>query len=275
MFHRSLTVFVCCLWLLGCGANIQEPGDLAGETSALTRRPADPSVELLTPFIGLSPGAAAPMSTFGVSIGGFSPGEAVWIRFDGMLVTWLYCDAAGAATGSGWIPPRPRGTYSVEAKGALSGRSVSAPFTVMPGLLLAPNHGTPGTPIAASFSGFAAGEPVTIALDTLAFRMTAGSADSRGSGDASFALPFVSTGWHLLYAQGAWSGALASSYVYSEPPAAVCTNGPAGAPPEAVRSCSLCHVASYACYISGTWTCCDKRTCLEVYGGPGSGCDGR
>ena len=36
----SLSHRVCvCLWLLGCGANIQEPGDLAGETSALTRRP--------------------------------------------------------------------------------------------------------------------------------------------------------------------------------------------------------------------------------------------
>ena len=167
---------------------------------------------------------------------------------------------------------RGRGTYSVEAR-ALSGRSVSAPHRdAWPATRTQPWHSRHAN--RRQLQRFTAGEWVTIALDTLAFRMTAGGADSV-LGDASFCTS-LRVDW-VAFAVCARSLELGHSpaATFIGPPAAVCTNGPAGAP----RSGAI--VQPYA-----TWASCaatsavpgpaDKRTCpRSLRRGPGSGCDGQ
>lgn len=111
-----------------------------------------------------------------VGLTGFAPGELVKISFAGRQVFALPVDATGSLRDAGFAVPASiaNGAYPLEAIGTASGREARTSLTVsaiVPRIAVTPaTQIAPGTPLQVRGSGFAAGEAVTIALNSAAVR---------------------------------------------------------------------------------------------------------
>ena len=114
--------------------------------------------------ITLSPATGFVGGWVTVNATGFAAGETVAAHWGtstaprGSAVT----NASGAASFTTTVPPLPAGVHTVTGKGATSGRTAQASFTVAPNLTLSPTSGPSGTAITVRGYGFDANAGVSI-----------------------------------------------------------------------------------------------------------------
>ncbi len=162
------------------------------------------------PTVVLSPSSGGPGTGVAVSGSGFGASEPITVSFDGTQM------AANASTGTGMLSgiafsvPNPvaAGPHTVTVRGTTSGRSQSAAFSVLEptSLTLAPNPAVPGAAVAATGSGFGAGEAIAVALDGTP--VVTGTATQVGTlSGITLTVPSpIAAGPHTVTARGTTSG---------------------------------------------------------------------
>ncbi len=177
---------------------------LAVSTLMLLALPASALLAASTTVL-ISPNSGPPGSTATVSGSGFTPGATVRVLWDSLSGPQI---GSNTADGSGnlpntsvTIPAATAGSYNVFASDGTN--SASTTFTIPFSLNLNPSSGAPGSSVAVSGSGYAAGEIVSVAWDTLSNQLATATADGHGSFSASLTVPAnAAAGNHVVLAAG-------------------------------------------------------------------------
>jgi hypothetical protein len=196
------------------------------------------------PSIILSPSSGVPGDEVTVYGYNFTHNEYVDIYYDGsrpdLYVNGAYTDSAQADVHGNFevdfkVPPSCKGTHTVLAQEeSNTTRKAERPFTVRPGLTVAPEEGPVGTNVTVTGQGFAKDE------GSIELRYYLGSnytrvgqnieADEYGSWEKSFLAPSSAQGAHRIDAQGETSAASAVRDTTFQVTPAISLAQPSGSP---------------------------------------------
>ncbi len=123
---------------------------------------------------------------------GFEPGSEVAIKYDGRHLVSLVPDSDGNQRCDVRIPPSCLGEHKVVTQPA----SVEQVFTVFPDVALAPSSGPVGSTVTVLATGFHPHQELHVMFDES--EMANMVTDEYGKGEASFAIPTVLGGRHLV-----------------------------------------------------------------------------
>ena len=145
--------------------------------------------------VSLAPAAGTVGTDLSVGVGGFGAGETVNLFWDGATTAWATkaADAAGALSVNATVPYLGAGAHTLHARGASSGTTASATYTVQPALSLSPGGGAAGATATAYASGFAPGQPIALAWNKTATAagvpLCAGTVAANGTFSCPFTVP--------------------------------------------------------------------------------------
>jgi len=188
LLSRVLVIFIICLVAF-----------------ALSAAPAQ--AQCGGPFVELSPDSGLPGTEVILYGYDFADGVLVDIYYDGNLITTDRTDSSGDFILFFTIPEGAKGHYQVLAQGRYS--SVDTYFNVKPGLTITPEAGPVGITVTVKGLGFAKNEESIELMyylngnhETIERNIIA---NSKGSWERSFQVPFSTRGEHEIDAEGAIS----------------------------------------------------------------------
>lgn len=113
----------------------------------------------------LSPTSGIVGADVSIGAGGFSANETVNLTWDGATAPWLAkpANSAGAVSLQATTPYLGAGVHTLTARGATSGITTTATFTIQPSLSLSPSGGAAGASANAYASGYPAGQTIAVA----------------------------------------------------------------------------------------------------------------
>jgi len=152
---------------------------------------------------------------------GFVPGEEVQLAIQNRPVGQAAADNTGAFAGAVvTVPPgEPAGLVAVTGHGTLSGRTASAPITLValnPRLLVSPGRATAGTALTIAGTGYAPGETIALSFGGTALPTAPAVVTTDGQGNffaTATVPPAVVSGRNTIAATGTRSRAAASASV--------------------------------------------------------------
>jgi hypothetical protein len=174
-----------------------------------------PTSTPIIPYTGLSPSNGSYKQTVSATGNGYGASEQVNLYWDSTSSTPIATTTStstGSFAATFRVPASIGGSHTVSAIGQTSGTTTSAPFHVIPKLVLQTAAGPQGSSVGITGYGFAAGDSVTLSWDTTG-GTPLGTAKTNQSGSlpaTAVTIPVAPYGPHIVYAVGA-SGATASS----------------------------------------------------------------
>ena len=127
-----------------------------------------------------------------VNIYNFAPGEGVSIRWNangGQLLAGLDTDGTGAGSATFTPPSALEGTYTLTAKGNLSGVTATTSLAIGPGIAVSPVPDVPGSTITVTGGGFAANEVLNVYFQQPSNGVTKVTTDTQGNFTTPLVLP--------------------------------------------------------------------------------------
>ncbi|HEX8967112.1 MAG TPA: hypothetical protein VF937_04475 [Chloroflexota bacterium] len=203
-------------------ALVMLPSTAAGQTqpqatptatvmAATTTTPAAGATATTTPTpnsLTLSSASGLPGATITANGSGFQSGETVDVSFNGQSVGTPTANAGGTFSLSFSVPNLAAGQYGVLAKGATSGLTESASFTINQGgatLSFNPPQAAAGTSLTVTGSGFRPGESVQLSFNGAVIGTS--TADTNGAFTQTFTVPAtLAAGQYGVTATGQTSG---------------------------------------------------------------------
>jgi hypothetical protein len=163
------------------------------------------------PSIGVDPNAGVLGDSVTVAGKGFAASESsIKVTYDGTdMKTGISASDKGLWSATFSIPSSAKGSHTVDASGSTTkaGDVPDATLTVSPKITISPVSGGVGTSITVSGTGFGKDEGgIGVTYDGSDAK-TGITADSKGSWNASFAVPSSIKGVHTIDASGASTGA--------------------------------------------------------------------
>jgi hypothetical protein len=188
---------------------------ISGPTTALgqgtgtgTQTPTTPNpTTISTAVLQLSTSSGLAGATITANGSGYKPGEGVDVTFNGQKVGEPKVNDGGTFSLSFSVPDVQPGQYAVVAKGASSGGTATAAFTVNQGgasLAFSVPQAAAGASLTVTAAGFQPGETVQVSFNGAV--VGSGAADTKGSATATFVIPTLAAGQYDVMAKGQTSG---------------------------------------------------------------------
>ena len=195
---------------------------VATPTPTATSTPTAIPTPIPAPVLRLSSNTIAVGGQAIISASGFRPQETVLVYFNGQLQSGPSADNTGAFSGDVLTIPAnfPPGAYSLVARGATSGATVTAsvvvqlaPPTITAGISASPSQVTAGSGVAVSGTGFFGGEQVRISINNALVLVATTRADGSFVNAAFTVSRGAPPGRYSISATGAASGRVATAVV--------------------------------------------------------------
>jgi hypothetical protein len=153
-----------------------------------------------TPTVIASPASGYVGSRINLTVGGFAAKERVGVYWDSRTdsTSSATTDDAGLVTFSAAVPTMPGGQHTITLKGATSGKTATASFTITPSLTLSAASAARGARVTASGKGWTTGTTVSVYWNRSGTRtgtlLCSATVRSTGSVDCSFVTPSGTNG---------------------------------------------------------------------------------
>ena len=186
------------------------------------------------PGISFAPVSGAPGTSVLITGSGVSFDSSSTVTFG---TTTAVAQVESSSRISATVPALPSSHVTIKVTTGSRVVSSQTLFRVVPGLVLTPSTGPPGSTVGVSGGGFAASEKISVSFDGTVLKLpTAPTTDSSGSfGPISIKVPAATAGSHKFSAQGSAPGQLAQA-TFTVTPAIVVS--PAAGPPGTVVTVS-------------------------------------
>jgi hypothetical protein len=162
--------------------------------------------------LALSSSSALAGATITANGAAFKPGETVQVTFNGETVGSPMVNDGGSFSLSFSVPSVQAGQFGMLAKGAVSGFTATAAFTVNQGnaaLSFSAPQAAPAASLTVTGAGFQPGETVQFWFNGALVGSAA--ADTKGSAAVTFVVPMLSAGPYDVTATGSSSNATVTS----------------------------------------------------------------